>query len=77
MIVPVLSLGAHLVVKVRQKVSQAGGRVISDEITNESDAISIINSTLGLPMNTQKLLCCLPLHKRLLTKRTGIDSFVF
>ena len=58
-IVPVLSLGADLAAKVRQKASQACGRVISihlDEITNPSDASSVIESTLGLPMNTNKTI---------------------
>ena len=58
-IVPVLSLGADLAAKVRQKASQACGRVISfhlDEIRNTSDASSVIESTLGLPMNTNKAI---------------------
>ena len=61
-IVPVLSLGADLVVKVRDKSSYTCGRVISihmDEITNESDASSIIRSTLAFPNDTKKTVMLL------------------
>ena len=53
-IVPVLSLGADLAVKVRDKASQGCGRVISihlDEIADERDTSLIIRSTLALPNN--------------------------
>ena len=56
-IVPVLSLGANLAVKVRDKASQACGRVISvhlDEISNKPDASSLIKSTLAFPNDTKK-----------------------
>jgi len=58
-IVPVLFLGADLTVKVRDKVSQARGRVISihlDEITDERDASSIVRSTLALLNDTKKTI---------------------
>ena len=56
-IVPVLYLGADLVDKVRQKLSQACGQIISihlDEITTKVDATSIIESTLALSNDTKK-----------------------
>ena len=56
-IVPVLSLGADLAIKVRQKASQVCGRVTSihiDEIQNLTDAKRIIDSIEALPLNTMK-----------------------
>ena len=58
-VVPVLSLGADLSEKVRQKASQGCGRVISihlDEIQNSVDALEIIESIESLPNNTQKTI---------------------
>ena len=55
--VPVLSLGADLALKVRQKASQVCGRVSSihiDEIQNLTDAKRIIDSIEALPLNTMK-----------------------
>ena len=58
-VVPVLSLGADLSEKVRQKASQGCGRVISihlDEIQHSVDASKIIESIESLPDNTQKTI---------------------
>ena len=54
-IVPVLFLGTNFTIKVKQKASQACGRIIStrlDGITNIIDTKRIIDSTLALPHNT-------------------------
>ena len=56
-IVPVLSLGAYLSLKVRQKTSQSCGRVLSihlDKIQNVVDAKQMIDSVKALPIDTKK-----------------------
>ena len=58
-IVPVLSLGANLSLKVREKASQGCGRVVSihlDEIQNKQDAERIIHSVEALPIATKKTI---------------------
>ena len=56
-IIPVLSLGADLAEKVKQKASQTCGRIISihlNKFGSNSDATSIIELTLALPLDTKK-----------------------
>ena len=58
-IVPVLSLGADLSLKVREKASQGCGCVVSihlDEIQNKQDAERIIHSVEALPIATKKTI---------------------
>ena len=73
-IVPVLSLGANLSLKVRQRASHGCGGVVSihiDEIQNIVDAKGIINSIEALPLDTKKTSCFLPLLKSWWTRFIG------
>ena len=70
-IVPVLSLGADMAIKVRLKASQSCGRVVSihlDEVRNIVDAKRIIKSIEALPLDTTKTIMLIASPQALVNK---------
>ena len=70
-ILPVLSLGVDLSIKVRQKASQGCGRVLSihlDGIKNATNAKQIIDSIESLSIDTQKTIMLFSSPRALIDK---------